>query len=213
MSRQWKGPGFCLASMASALLLVSAGQAGAQQPAAQAPAAQAPAMTPAQGQTFGLSAGLKRSWNGFKNNVREAAEKMPEPEYSFKPTPEVRSFAELVGHVAVSMHGLCARVKGEATTPPFDEPAVLKATAKAELVKAMQAAVTYCDGVYDAQTDESLLQPIQVGPNRMMPTNLLWYNISHANEHYGNMVTYMRLKGLVPPSTERMQKPKPSAND
>jgi uncharacterized damage-inducible protein DinB len=191
---------FCLASAA---LLVAAASANAQTPAAPA--------APAAPQTVTLSAGLKRSWDGIKRNVGEAAEKMPEANYSFKPTPDTRSFGELVGHVAESQLATCARLKGEQI--PFERGSIEKKTAKADLVKAMQDSIAACDGVYGTATDESLSKLIKIGQNEMSPVNALWGNISHSNEHYGNMVTYMRLKGLVPPSTERAQAPrKPSQN-
>ena len=192
---------FCLASAAA--LLVAATSVHAQTPAPTAP------VTP---QTITLNAGLKRFWDGIKRNVSEAAEKMPEANYSFKPTPDVRSFGELVGHVAESQHGMCLGLKGE--KPPFERGSIEKKTTKAELVKALQDAIAACDSLYGTATDESLVKMTKFGPaQEAAPINILWYNISHSNEHYGNMVTYMRLKGLVPPSTERAQAPrKPSQN-
>ena len=191
--------------LASAVLLVAAATVNAQTPA-PAPAA-APA---AQPQTITASAGVKRAWDGIKRNVSEAAEKMPEANYSFKPTPDVRSFGELVGHVAASQHSVCARVKGD---PPPDLRNHEKLTAKADLVKVLQDSIAACDAVYGAATDESLVKLMKVGQNEIAPVSALWGNISHSNEHYGNMSTYMRLKSLVPPSTERAQAPrKPSQN-
>ncbi len=73
--------------------------------------------------------------------------------------------------------------------------------------------IAACDGVYGTATDESLVKLTKVGQNEIAPVNLLWSNISHSNEHYGNLVTYMRLKGLVPPSTERAQAPRKPSND
>ena len=93
--------------LASAALLVAAASAHAQTPA---PAAQ-------QAQVVTLSAGVKRGWDNIKRNVGEAAEKMPEANYSFKPTPDVRSFGELVGHVAESQHATCARSVEGGTRP------------------------------------------------------------------------------------------------
>jgi uncharacterized damage-inducible protein DinB len=195
---------FCLASAA---LLVAAASAHAQTPAS-APAA--PAAPAQQAQVTTISAGVKRGWDNIKRNVSEAAEKMPEANYSFKPTPDVRSFGELVGHVAESQHATCARIKGEQI--PFERGSIEKKTAKADLVKAMQDSIAACDGVYTS-TDEALVKMTKVGMNETAPVTVLWGNISHTNEHYGNMVTYMRLKGLVPPSTERAQAPrKPSQN-
>jgi uncharacterized damage-inducible protein DinB len=190
---------FCLASAA---LLVAAASANAQTPAAPA--------APAAPQTVTLSAGLKRSWDGIKRNVGEAAEKMPEANYSFKPTPDVRSFGELVGHVAESQLATCARLKGEQI--PFERGSIEKKTAKADLVKALQDSIAACDGAYTS-TDEALVKMTKIGMNETAPITVLWGTLSHTNEHYGNMVTYMRLKGLVPPSTERAQAPrKPSQN-
>jgi uncharacterized damage-inducible protein DinB len=195
---------FCLASAA---LLVAAVSAHAQTPAPATPAAPAAAAP----QTISLSAGLKRSWDGIKRNVSEAAEKMPEANFSFKPSPEVRSFGEMVGHIAESQHGTCLRLKGE--QPPFERGSIEKKTAKADLVKALQDSIAACDGVYGTSTDESLLKPTKFGQNEIAPINVLWSNISHSNEHYGNLVTYMRIKGLVPPSTERSQAPRKPSND
>lgn len=191
---------FCLASAA---LLVAAAAAHAQTPAPAAPPAP---------KTVSLSAGLKSPWDNIKRNVSEAAEKMPEANYSFKPTPDVRSFGELVGHVAESQHGICLGLKGEQV--PFKRGSIEKMTAKADLVKALQDSITACDGLYSTATDESLVKMTKfAGRDEVAPINLLWYNMSHSNEHYGNMVTYMRLKGIVPPSTERAQAPRKPSND
>jgi uncharacterized damage-inducible protein DinB len=192
---------FCLASAA---LLVAAAAAHAQTPAPAAPTA------PPAPQTITLSAGLKRSWDGIKRNVAEAAEKMPEANYSFKPTPDVRSFAELVGHIAESQHATCLRLGGQQI--PFERGSIEKKTAKADLVKAMQDSIAACDAVYTS-TDEALVKLTKIGQNEAAPINLLWGNISHSNEHYGNMATYMRLKSIVPPSTERAQAPRKPSND
>lgn len=140
-------------------------------------------------------------------NVAEAAEKMPEEHYSFKPTPEVRSFGELVGHIANASYFFCGQAKGEMQKQPNFE----QVKAKAELVKALRTALAYCDSVASAMTEASLMETIKYGS----PTNAtngpragaLFFNVSHTNEHYGNIVTYMRLKGIVPPSTERAQQP------
>ena len=106
---------------------------------------------------------------------------------------------------------MCLRVKGEQI--PFERGSIEKKATKADLEKAMQDAIAACDAVYASATDESLLKPVKMGRGESVPINLLWYNISHANEHYGNMVTYMRLKGLVPPSTERANAPRKPSQD
>ncbi len=164
--------------------------------------AQAPAATAAPGDP--LSRAVKGLWDGVKRNVAESADKMPEANFAFKPTPEVRSFGELLGHVANSAFSSCARAKGEAN--PNQGNDFEKKTAKADLVKAIGDAFAYCDGVYGTLTDTTALEMIKAGQNQVPRVSPLISNISHTNEHYGNIVTYMRLKGLVPPSTERTMK-------
>jgi uncharacterized damage-inducible protein DinB len=168
----------------------------------------APASAQAPTGPVPLSQGLKNQHNAIKRNLTEAAAKMPEEHYAFKPTPDVRSFGELVGHVANANYLLCARAKGEANPSKTDFE---KTTAKADLVKALDEAIAYCDAVYSAQTDASVTELLKVpGPNNttveVARGSGLFANVAHNNEHYGNIVTYMRLKGLVPPSTERAQR-------
>jgi uncharacterized damage-inducible protein DinB len=167
-------------------------------------AAQNPSNPPAPPQSVTLSEGLKRAWASVKQNVVEAAEKMPEANYSFKPTPEVRSFGEVVGHIAQGNYIYCTRVTGEA--PPKTE--FEKLATKAELVKALKESVAACDAVITPITDDALTQKVKAGNNEMAKGIFVAGVIAHANEHYGNQVTYLRLKGLVPPSTERAMAPK-----
>ena len=175
----------------------------AQAPAAaasQAPAAQAaPAMPPAQP----LSATLKSLWDGLKLNLVQSAEKMPEADYGFQPTKDVMTYGQLLAHVANSSFTYCARGKGEDN--PNKEDFQKTRTAKADIVKALNDAVAYCDGVYGGMTDAAAMELVKSGQNLVPKARFLIVNISHDNEHYGNLVTYLRLKGLVPPSTERAQ--------
>ena len=165
-------------------------------------------MSPAPAAANPLSASLKTMYDGVARNFVEAAEKVSEADYAFQPTAEVRTFGRLVGHLADANYTACARAKGEKN--PNEGNSFEKVTAKADLVKAVKDAVAYCGAAYGA-TDAALLQTIKVGepPNQreMLRATPLVGNISHSNEHYGNIVTYMRLKGLVPPSTERSQQP------
>jgi len=164
--------------------------------------AQAPATSAAPADP--LSGTLKALWDGVKRNITESAEKMPEANYAFKPTPEVRSFGELLGHVANSNFNYCARVKGEKN--PNEGNDIEKKTAKADVQKGLADSFAYCDGVYGAMTDAKAMEMMKMGQAEAPRARLLIANISHNNEHYGNIVTYMRLKGLVPPSTERAQR-------
>lgn len=156
---------------------------------------------------------LKASFDSASGLLARSAEKMPEENYGFKPTPEVRSFGEILGHVANSEYSYCARVKGEPN--PNQENDFEKKTAKADLVKAIGDANAYCSAAYAAMTDAKALEPVAMTPPRAragaparapqappLKLRFLVGNITHDQEHYGNLVTYLRLKGLVPPSSE-----------
>ena len=149
-----------------------------------------------------LATTVKQLWDGVARNFMESAEKVSEDIYAFKPTPDVRSYGEMVGHVADGMASYCARAVEK---PPVVSDVEKTKKTKAELVAALTQAKDYCDGMYAAMTDPGLGQTIKMGQNEVTRARFLIANISHVNEHYGNLVTYMRLRGIVPPSTERAQ--------
>jgi uncharacterized damage-inducible protein DinB len=151
---------------------------------------------------------VKAMHASIRRNLAEAAESMPADEYAFKPTPHVRSFAELVGHVVFGNFLFCSQAKGEPMpkTPNFNQ-----ITDKTLLVKGMNDALAYCDDVYNGTTDANFNQLMtMVGPAKKQASrgSVLVFNTTHNNEHYGNIVVYMRLKGHVPPSTARVQQKK-----
>jgi uncharacterized damage-inducible protein DinB len=170
------------------------------------------AQPPAQGAAANpFSTALKASFDTVTRYLVGSAEKMPEADYAFKPTPVVRSFGEIIGHVANSQYSYCARVKGEKN--PNEGNDFEKKTAKADLVKALNDSVAYCAAVYGSTTDatavELMTPPAAPAGAAARPASapaprlrLLLGNITHDWEHYGNLVTYLRLKGLVPPSSE-----------
>lgn len=160
--------------------------------------AQAPAAAPTK---TGLAVGLQRGYENIKRNLQEAAEKMPESEYGFKPTPDIRAFGQLFGHVANAQFGACSAAKGEANPNQGNDNE--KKTTKAEFVKALNDSFAYCDGAYAALTDESAGQFVKQGQNEAARGLVLSNNVTHDNEMYGTASVYMRLKGLVPPSTDR----------
>lgn len=133
-----------------------------------------------------------------------AAQKMPEENYSFKPTPDIRSFGQLVGHVADAQYFFCSTASGDANPGKAIEKTV---TAKADLVAALKDAVAYCNKVYSAMTDTQGSQPVKFMGFNLAKLTLLSVNTAHTDEHYGNMVTYLRLKGIVPPSSEAPPSP------
>jgi uncharacterized damage-inducible protein DinB len=144
----------------------------------------------------------------IQRDLAEAAASMPVEEYSFKPTPQVRSFGELVSHLATANFFFCSQVKGEQM--PRDVMAGLqKATDKATLLKGLKDSFSFCDGAYDSLTDANFSQLVKMPgakPSEAARGAVLFFNTTHNNEHYGNIVVYMRLKGRVPPSTARSSK-------
>ncbi len=146
-----------------------------------------------------MAEGQKFLYDMVKGYILRSAEKMPEENYSFKPTPEVRSFGQLLGHIADSQYMFCAPVLGK----PNPAPGVEKSkTTKAELVQALKDAFAFCDSAYAGPTDGQLAERVKFFGREQAKITVLSFNTSHTNEHYGNLVTYMRLKGIVPPSSE-----------
>ena len=143
---------------------------------------------------------------GFMSNaVVRAAEKMPEENYSFKPTPDVRSFGQLIGHEADANYMFCSQALGE----PNPNKGIEKTkTTKADLVAALKDAVAYCTKAYGGMTDAKGSEMVKIfGSMNIARLTVLSLNTAHTDEHYGNIVTYMRLKGLVPPTSETQPAP------
>ena len=142
------------------------------------------------------------AWAGAKRNIVDSADQMPEADYSFRPVDTVRTFGQILAHVADSNYFYCARSKGEA--PPVPDGTLEKtATTKAAIVKALGESVAYCDAVYAALTPSSAAETVKAGNNQIPRVQPLFGNVSHNVEHYGNVVTYFRMKKMVPPSTKR----------
>jgi uncharacterized damage-inducible protein DinB len=147
----------------------------------------------------------------IRRDLAEAAENMPANEYAFRPTPEVRTFGQIIGHVVDANFFFCSQAAGEKSPATADYE---QFTDKAALVKALNESLIYCDRVYAATTDANFIQPMQIahvigkGSTNSVRGAVLMYNIAHNNEHYGNLAVYMRLKGHIPPSTARVQQRK-----
>ncbi len=144
----------------------------------------------------------------IRANLAEAAERMSDADYAFRPTAEVRTFGQLVGHVINANYFFCSQASGEkAPANPNFETIGDKAT----LVTGLTDSLGYCDRVYGATTDANFNRSIKMGAGAGMPATatvrgaILMFNVAHNNEHYGNVVVYMRLRGRVPPSTARAQ--------
>ncbi len=152
-------------------------------------------------QPASLSTDVKQDYVTIRDYFIRAAEKMPEEDYGFKPSPDVRTFAQQVAHVADDQYNLCSPARGETRKAPYRDIET-RLSKKADLVPALKAAFAYCDSAYDALTDSSGTEPSAGGYQRNRFSMLNW-NLWHTWEHYGNIVVYLRMKGLVPPSSEK----------
>lgn len=138
-------------------------------------------------------------WKQASTNALKAAEKMPAEKYNYKPAPEVRSFGAMVGHIADAAVLFCAGAAGEKQASPGAEKSL---KTKDELVAALTKSIGYCDGVYGKMTGTSAMESVKFFGQDRTRAGVLFFNNMHTYEHYGNLVTYMRANGLVPPSSE-----------
>jgi hypothetical protein len=181
------------------LIILGAAMAAAQ--------TQSPAPTSAPANQYSVpakplsaAADVQRGYNGLKGNILKAADKMPAEDYSFRPTPDIRTFARVVNHVTEAQLHSCGTLNG---TAPASLPKVPPETAdKATIIAALQASFAECDKAYAGLTDENLLQMLTLGPITRTRIGFAWGNVSHDNEQYATLALYLRLKGLVPPSSE-----------
>ena len=149
-----------------------------------------------------ITQALRADWSGAKTNVRRSADVMPEAKYGFKPVDSVRSYGAILAHVAGAAYEFCSAAKGE-KTPHAEDEFEKSAKTKAEIVKALDGAIAYCDEVYKGLDDVKAGQMVAGafgGPQGARAANLTG-NTIHFQEHYGNIVTYLRINGLVPPSS------------
>lgn len=174
----------------TALLVGACVVAVAQQPAPQ-PSSASDTAKPS------LVSEALAGYNRTKKNIIGAAEAMPAEYFSFKPTPEIRSYAELFDHVAQAQTGLCGVVSG---APSEHEPAS-NATTKEEVVAMMKQSFDSCDAAFATVTDANATEVSGKGFMRGSKVGNIQKDTAHNNEMYGQMVVYMRLKGIVPPST------------
>ena len=146
-----------------------------------------------------LTANAKIQFGALTGFVVRSAEKVPEELYTFRATPEVRSMAELFGHIADALFGMCSTAAGSKPPRAGIEKAV---TEKPALIGALKEGVSYCNTVFDGMTDQKGVEsvPFYFGPTPRL--SVLYFAVTHTYEHYGNLVTYMRLKNIVPPSSE-----------
>ena len=162
-----------------------------------APLAQAQKAKPAASDA-GVAA-LRAMWQNQSTFLQRAAEQMPDSDYSFRPVSSVRTFGQIIGHVAGSQNLMCAAALGE---PSRSEDDIEKSmTTKAQLVAALRASTEYCRRAY-ALSDAAAARSTMIFGEKQSRMFALALNATHDGEHYGNVVTYFRIKGMTPPSSQ-----------
>jgi uncharacterized damage-inducible protein DinB len=164
------------------------------------------AQTPA-GKAF--TDGVQRQFQQIQGLALKTADKVGEDLYSFKPTPDVRSLGGVLGHIADGNKLLCTAASGQVDFEKVmkDLSSVQvheKKTKKADIIAALNETKAFCESVFATIDDAGGQEAVAwFGGQKMPKLMVLTMLNSHAWEHYGNLVTYMRLKGIVPPSSER----------
>ena len=141
----------------------------------------------------------KGTFATIKDSILRSAEKVPENLWSYQPTPEIRTWGQLVAHQADVQYEICGAV---ATGKPVMKGLEKTLKTKAEIIAALKDSFAYCDSVWAKLTDAEAGQPATFFGQKMTKIAVMNFNTAHSNEHYGNMVTYMRMKGIVPASSE-----------
>jgi len=152
----------------------------------------------------------KLAYNRVKGILLSSAEKMSEENYNFRPVDSVRTYGQIIGHVADAQYLFCSIALGEKNPGLKIEETK---TSKADLIAALKDAFAYCDKVYDSMTDASGAQTAQLFGRDIPKLDVLTVNNMHNMEHYGNLVTYMRMKNIVPPSSESGNPPSHSSDN
>ena len=142
---------------------------------------------------------LKKVWEHERDYIMDAAVEVPESTYAFRPTPEVRTFGELIAHLAGAQDAYCAEALGE--KPPAEDAVEKVTKAKATLIEALRKSNEYCARAY-AQSDADAAKPVSSSDADGLRLSVLILNTTHDSEHYGNIVTYMRMNHMVPPSSK-----------
>jgi len=150
-------------------------------------------------------ASTKGFFEMVKGNVLKSVDSMPESKYSYKPADGVRSYSQVLAHIADAQYFFCGTVKGAPTQKGIEQSNPKTA---AELKKALTEAFAFCDSAYEGLTDAASAQMTTFLGNNVTKLSVLAFNTAHTYEHYGNLVTYLRVNGVVPPSSDNSGKKK-----
>ena len=139
-------------------------------------------------------------WTMVIGYVTAAAEQVPDSSYSYRPVPSVRTFGQLIAHIAGSQDMFCAQALGEQAHASDEIERTI--TAKAALVAALEASTAHCQKAYAMTDADAMKRTVKTFTGERSALWALLYSTVHDNEHYGNIVTYMRMLGMVPPSSQ-----------
>jgi uncharacterized damage-inducible protein DinB len=146
-------------------------------------------------------ASIKATFDLVKGNIVKAAAQVPEDMYAFKPTPDVRSMGALFAHIADANFMICGAASGEKPTMMGIEKSK---TTKKDLAEALDASFKFCESAFSGLSGARANETVKFFlPGTHTRLGVLAFNNAHDFEHYGNIVTYMRLKGMVPPSSAK----------
>lgn len=161
--------------------------------------AQAPAGAPAAPVASGPAAEAQRSYAATKKNILKSADEMPMDNYSYRPEPDIRTYARVLNHVTEAQFRSCGVANGvkDFAKPPADT------ADKAAIVEALNASFAECDKAFAALTDENALEMFSLGQAKRSRIGLMWGTVAHDQEQYATLALYLRLKGLTPPSSEK----------
>jgi hypothetical protein len=144
----------------------------------------------------------KQMFTGIRDNLIQMAESMPETEYQFKPAAEIRSFGEMVAHVASAQAGICSMAAAGKKAVE-----VAGTASKAELISALKESSAFCAAAWDGLTETTAAETVMMGKTPRSKLGILIFNNLHDFEEYGYMAVYLRLKGIVPPTTQKSVAP------
>ncbi len=154
-----------------------------------------------------ITASFKAKYNTQKLNFTESAEAMAEADMPFRLTPDQRSFGDWLEHTADMNYRMCSQIVGQPAPKNTGVNGVQNRGKKA-ISDAIIASFAHCDKVFDGLTDAKALEEVQAGNKKVVAVDVMISYIANLNAHYGNMVGYLRVKGVVPPSTARTNKAK-----
>jgi uncharacterized damage-inducible protein DinB len=156
---------------------------------------------PAAAQPTGPAGEVQGSYARLKVNILKAADEMPAENFQFRPTPDIRTFARVVNHITEAQLHSCGAANHTAADALAKVPA--ETADKAVIVEALKASYAECDKAFAALTDANLSEMLAAGTAKRSRIGLMWGTVSHDNEQYATLALYLRLKGLVPPSSEK----------